>query len=153
MTRPILALIALSLVLAGCSGIRNSRMNPLNWFGTSTEESRLGPITLETDNRALVPSVTSMSIERTSSGALVRAEAQMATQGWWDAALVAENNGRPVNGVLTYRFVAAAPRSPVQTTTGRPQTLVVAAPVSEYLLEEITSITVLGATNSRSARR
>lgn len=151
MTRPLLALIALSLVLAGCSGVRNSRMNPLNWFGNSTEQSQLGPITLETDNRALVPSVAAMSIERTSTGALVRAEAQMPGQGWWDAALIAENQGRPVNGVLTYRFVAAAPRGPVPGT--RPQTLVVATPVSEYLLEEITTIVVQGATNSRSARR
>ncbi|MCC5971749.1 MAG: hypothetical protein JJU15_17550 [Pararhodobacter sp.] len=151
MTRPILAMIALSLVLAGCSGVRNSRMNPMNWFGSSTEESQLGPISLETDNRALVHSVTGLSIERTSSGGLVRAEAQMPGQGWWDAALVAENNGRPVNGVLTYRFVAAAPRS--AAPTGRPQTLVVATPVSEYLLEEVTTVVVQGASNSRTVRR
>lgn len=151
MTRPILALIALSLVLAGCSGVRQSRMNPLNWFGSSTEESQLGPMRLETDNRALVPSVTALSMERTSSGALVRAEAQMPGQGWWDAQLIAENQGRPVDGVLTYRFVAAAPRAGV--AGGRPQTLVVAAPVSEYLLEEITTVVVQGATNSRSTRR
>lgn len=151
MTRPILALIALSLVLAGCSGVRQSRMNPLNWFGTSTEESQLGPLSLEADNRALVPNVTAMTIERTSSGALVRAEAQMPGQGWWDAALIAENNGRPVDGVLTYRFVAAAPRGVV--AGGRPQTLVVATPVSEYLLEETATVVVRGATNSRSARR
>lgn len=151
MTRPILALIALSLVLAACSGVRQSRINPLNWFGTSTEESQLGPLTLETDNRSLVQSVTALSIERTSSGALVRAEAQMPTQGWWDVQLLAENQGRPVNGVLTYRFVAAAPRTPVPG--GRPQTLVAAATVSEYLLEEVTSVVVQGANNSRTARR
>ena len=151
MTRPILALIALSLVLAGCSGVRQSRMNPLNWFGSSTEESVVGPVRLENDNRVLVQSVTSMSIERTSSGALVRAEAQMAGQGWWDAALVAENGGRPVDGVLTYRFVAAAPRGPMPG--GRPQTLVVATPVSEYLLEEVSTVVVRGASNSRSTRR
>jgi len=153
MTRPILAMIALSLVLAGCSGVRQSRMNPLNWFGgsTSTSESRLGPMTLETDNRALVHSVTALTIERTSSGALVRAEAQMPGQGWWDAALIAENEGRPVDGVLTYRFVAAAPRG--AAPGGRSQTLVVAAPVSEYLLEEVTTVVVQGAGNSRSARR
>jgi len=151
MTRPIVALIALSLVLAGCSGVRQSRMNPLNWFGTSTEESQLGPLALETDNRALVQTVTALTIERTSSGALVRAEAQMPGQGWWDAQLIAENQGRPVNGVLTYRFVAASPRGPVPG--GRAQVLVVAAPVSEYLLEEITTVVVQGATNSRSARR
>lgn len=150
MTRPILAMIALSLVLAGCSGVRQSRINPLNWFGGSTSESRLGPVTLETDNRALVPSVTGLTIERTSSGALVRAEAQMPGQGWWDAALIAENEGRPVDGVLTYRFVAAAPRGAVG---GRPQTLVVATPVSEYLLEEVVTVVVQGAGNSRSARR
>ncbi|HHX89179.1 MAG TPA: hypothetical protein GX700_05285 [Paracoccus sp.] len=152
MTRPILALIALSLVLAGCSGLRQSRINPLNWFGASSStESALGPMSLETDNRALVPVVTAMSIERTSSGALVRAEAQMPGQGWWDAALVAENNGRPVDGVLSYRFVAAAPRAPV--AGGRAQMLVVAAPISEYLLEEISTVVVRGASNSRSARR
>lgn len=151
MTRPIFALIALSLVLAGCSGVRQSRMNPLNWFGSSTEESQLGPVTLETDNRALVAAVTALSIERTSSGALVRAEAQMPGQGWWDAQLIAENQGRPVDGVLTYRFVAAAPRQPA--LGGRAQTLLVATPVSEFMLAEISTVVVRGATNSRSARR
>lgn len=153
MTKPILALLALTLVLAACASVRNSRVNPLNWFGASSEEARLGPVSSEIDNRALVQSVTALSIEPTSSGALVRAEGMTASQGWWDAALVAENNGRPVDGVLTYRFVVAAPRSTSTGTLPGTQTVVVAAPVSAFQLEEISRIVVLGAQNSRSVRR
>jgi len=153
MTRPILALLALTLVLASCGSVRTSRMNPLNWFGASSEEARLGPVASEIDNRALVRSVTALSIEPTSSGALVRAEGMTASQGWWDAALVAENNGRPVDGVLTYRFVVAAPRGTLQGTVPRTQTVVVAATVSQFQLENIDRIVVIGAENSRSVRR
>ncbi|KPQ07885.1 MAG: hypothetical protein HLUCCA12_02130 [Rhodobacteraceae bacterium HLUCCA12] len=153
MLRPTFALLALSLVLAGCGGFRDSRVNPMNWFGGSTEESALGPLTLENDNRVLVGSVSSLAIERTSTGALVRAEAQMPGIGWWDVELVPENEGRPVDGVLSYRFLAAAPRNREARAAGGSQTLVAAAPVSEFTLEQVSTIVVRGAESSRSVRR
>lgn len=151
-SRPLLALIVLSLVLAGCSTVRSSRMNPLNWFGSSRSEPTLGPVTQEIDNRALVQSVTALSVERTSTGAIVRAEGLVPTTGWWDPGLVPETS-RPVDGVMTYRFVIAAPRTPGTAGTVRARTIVVADALSEAQLEMISRIVVRGAENSRSVNR
>jgi hypothetical protein len=67
--------------------------------------------------------------------------------------LIVENNGRPVNGVLTYRFVAAAPRAPIAGTSEAARTIVAGATISSFTLEELISVTVQGETNQRSVRR
>lgn len=146
-------LLACAFVLSACGQARESRLNPLNWFGASREGPQLGQTAAEIDNRPLVEQITALSIERTSSGALVRVEGVAPSQGWWDPALVAENNGRPVDGVLTYRFVAAAPRTPQPAGNARVRTLTAAAPVSEIILEQTARIVVAGESNSRSINR
>ena len=146
-------LLACALLLAGCGSARESRMNPFNWFGSSREGPQLGEISTVQDNRPAVEQITALSVERTSSGALVRAEGLVPTLGWWDAELVAENHGRPVDGVMTYRFVAAAPRTPQPTGSVRARTIVAAVPISEIMLEQTARVVVAGATNSRSIRR
>lgn len=153
MKLPVLGVVVLALVLAGCSGARESRFNPRNWFGNSSSEDRLGPVAAELDNRALVATITALTIEPTSSGAVIRVEGQTPTAGWWDTELIPENNGRPVNGVLSYRFVAAAPRQPVASATNQSRTLVAAVSVSGMVLEQVSQIVVNGAQNSRSVRR
>lgn len=156
MKSTVTALLVASLVVAGCGTIRESRMNPMNWFGESAEEDPrgdLGPSALTTDNRPLVPQVTQMRIDRTASGAIVRAEAVMPSAGWWDAELVPVNDARPVDGVLTLRFVAAAPREPIATQNVRARTIVAAYTLSLAQLDVIGSIVVQGAENSRRSRR
>lgn len=154
MKTPILALVVVAVALVGCGNMRQSRLNPRNWFGTSHEERPdLGAISSTIDNRALVAQITELAIEPTSSGALLRAEAVMPTAGWWDAELVADNNGRPVQGVLTFRFVAAAPRTPAPDTGVRSRTLVAAHPLSSALLEVTSEVVVTGSANSRRIRR
>lgn len=151
--KQIVVLLACALVLSGCGSARESRLNPFNWFGSSREGPQLGETASVIDNRPPVEQVTALSIERTSSGALVRAEGLAPTLGWWDAQLVAENNGRPVNGVLTYRFVAAAPRTPQPVGSARGRTLTAAATVNEVMLEQTARIVVAGGTNSRTVNR
>jgi len=153
MTRPIALLIVAALVLAACGGIRDSRLNPRNWFSASTQEPTLGPVRATLDRRPLVPAVTTLLIERTSTGAIVRAEAVMPTAGYFEPELVAENNGRPVDGVLTYRFVAARPRQGVQVAADAPRTLTAAAVLSVFDLEVVREIVVVGEQGSRRARR
>jgi hypothetical protein len=155
---PLVALAVAGLVLAGCGSIRESRMNPRNWFGSSESETRddrpdLGPVSDVVDNRPLVPDVTAMTIERTSSGAIIRAEGVTPTAGWWDAELVPENHGRPQGGVISYRFVAAAPRTPVPDTGPRSRTVTAVHTISEVLLETTAEIVVVGGANSRRVRR
>ena len=155
MKAPLAALLIASLAVSGCGGLRESRMNPRNWFGHSRSAERpdLGQTSAVVDNRPLVPAVSEMSIERTSSGAIVRAEAVMPSAGWWDAALVPEDFGRPHDGVLTFRFVAAAPRTPTPETNPAARTLVAAFALTQAQLDTTAEIVVVGETNSRRARR
>jgi hypothetical protein len=153
MTRAVIALLVLTLTLAACASARDSRLNPRNWFSRSTSEPTLGPVRDTTDNRPLVASITGLVIEATSTGAIVRAEALMPVAGYWDPELVPENNARPVDGVITYRFVAARPRPAVQVAATAPRTLTAAATLSVIQLEQIREVVVIGAENTRRARR
>ncbi len=152
MKTPLAALLIATLVVAGCG---SSRLNPRNWFGESRAEAvpDLGPVSNTIDNRPPVPEVSALTIERTSSGALVRAEAVMPSAGWWDAELVAENFGRPTGGVLTLRFVAAAPRAPVAAPNPAARTLVAAYTLTQAQLDTAAEVVVVGGTNSRRVRR
>ncbi len=150
--RSVVLAVILALVLSACSGWRESRLNPMRWFGRATPEATLGPIKGEADHRLLVPEVTALVVEPTTTGALVRAEARVPTMGWWDAALVAENAGLPLEGVLTYRFVAAPPRGPAARQVG-PGLLVAAAHLSIADLELVREIVVRGSQTSLRTRR
>lgn len=150
----VLALVVAATALSGCGRVSESRLNPMNWFGGSRDEApTLGPTQTSVDNRALVTQVTELSIEQTSTGALVRATGMMPTAGWWDPGLVAENHGRPVDGTLTLRFVAAAPSEPVVAANDQARRLIAVYPINIAILETISDIVVTGAENSRRARR
>lgn len=155
MKRSMVVLLVAALTLAGCGTIRESRMNPRNWFGSSQEEERpsLGPVGDSVDNRALVAQISTLTIEQTSSGALIRASALMPSAGWWDGELMPENFGRPQAGVLTLRFVAAPPREAVPDTGERSRTLLAVYPMSLAQLDTVSSIVVTGESNSRRVRR
>jgi len=155
MKTPLALLLITTLVLAGCGGFRDSRINPRNWFGESRAEARpdLGPTSAVTDNRPLVPQVSALSIERTSSGAIVRAEAVMPSAGWWDPQLVAENAGRAPGGVLTFRFVAAPPQTPVFVPSPAARTITAVVALTQAQVDTTSEVVVVGAENSRRARR
>lgn len=154
MRTPLVVLLAGSLALSGCGSLSQSRFNPMNWFGQSApEQPSLGPTSAVIDNRAPVQEVTAMTIERTSSGAILRAEGTTETAGWWDAALVPENFGRPRDGVLSFRFVAAAPREPVPDTGPESRRLTVVYPLTQAQLDAVSDIVVTAARNSRRSRR
>jgi hypothetical protein len=149
-------ILLLALTLAACGGFRDSRLNPFNWFGRSVE----APTTLEPeggynagDNRALVGDVTSLTIDRTPNGAVVTAFGLPPTQGWWDAELVAENGGEPVDGVLTFRFVVSEPRRPYPAGNPRSREVSAATFLSNVRLDAINRIVVSGERNSRSSQR
>ena len=154
MKRTVVSLLVVAVSVSACGSIRDSRMNPLNWFGESRSQApTLGQISDTIDNRALVARISGLSVENTSSGAIVRAEGQTPSAGWWDAELIPENFGRPVDGVLTFRFVAAAPREPVPGTSEALRTLTAAYALSQAQLDVTSSIVVTGGENSRRARR
>ena len=155
MKTPLAALILSALALSACGSFGESRMNPRNWFGASSEEQRpdLGPTTLVDDPRPLVPQVSELAIERTSSGAIVRASAVMPSAGYWDAELVPENFGRPSGGVLSFRFVAVPPRTPLAEQNPAARTIVAVYALTQAQLDTTADIVVIGAENTRRARR
>jgi len=157
MARPGRAAILLSLVvaLAACGSFRDSRLNPFNWFQPSqpymtTLEPEGG---FDSDRRPLVDQVTELAVEPLPGGAIVRAVGLPPTQGYWDAALVAENFGEPVDGVMTYRFVAWQPPVPSRVSTVQSRELTAGAYLADAKLAQITEIVVLGERQSRSTRR
>lgn len=146
-----LALVAL-LVLAACGGLRESRLNPFNWFGQSRSE-RVVSTAPKADPRPLIPEVTSLVVDRRPGGAIVRAEGLAPTQGYYDGALVPRNGGKPDKGTLTFDFRVVPP--PKRHPVGAPQTriILVGFDLTEQDLAGVRRIVVVGQTNQRSARR
>lgn len=157
MRLPFTGVLIATLVLAGCGTVRESRLNPFNWFGRSVESTQTvaeGAVPGRPDDgRILVAQVTDMEVARQPGGAIIRASGLPPTQGWWNTDLVAENGGEPVDGVLTYRFVIAEPVKPNRVSTPQSRELTAATYVSDVKLAAVSSIVVVGAENSRSSRR
>lgn len=146
---------AAALALSGC-GFGESRLNPLNWFRSDPDTTTASPIVIErpSDRRPLVAEVTSLVVEPTPGGAIIRATGLPPEQGWWDAALVnADRDGQPVDGILTYSFRARPPRTRTRVSTARSRELTAAVAVSNVTLSATRQIRVTGALNSRTARR
>jgi len=145
------ALVALTLILAGCGGFRDSKVNPFNWFKRSEETQKLALPARPADTRALVASVISMQVEEVPGGAIIRATGLPPTQGWWKADLVpldVDENGRMV---LEFRIFSPVDQKAVGNERSRE--VVVALFVSNIKLEPVREIIVQGDTNARSARR
>lgn len=160
-----------SMLLAGCGGLRDSRVNPANWFGKSKSRpvatapaENVNPlIPVKQDsifrrNKAEVylgtpvDQITEMKIERTTDGAIIRVTGLSMRQGAFDVRLVADNKGEPVNGVLRYKLLALQPEDQPQGSE-RARTVHVAEFISTQTLEEARTIIVTGARNERSSTR
>lgn len=146
-----LLLLTLCVTLAGCGGFRDSRLNPLNWFGRSEPRESIVLPEQQKDPRPLVESVLSLTVEPMPGGAIVRARGQTATQGWWKAELVPLDIDE--NGVLVYEFRILPPIEDTDVNTPQSRQVDVAIYISDIRLDRVREIVVQGATNARSARR
>jgi len=147
-----LGMLVLVLALASCGTIRDSRINPFNWFG---RDRAVAVVTPDATPRTapLAPQVLSLRVDRLPGGAIVTAVALPPTQGFWDAELVALNDGRPERGVLRYEFRLKPPPSPQRVSTQVSREVVVATSLTDQQLAGVGTIEVIGATNRRSVRR
>jgi hypothetical protein len=150
MTRSLTVALAALLTLSACGAVRDSRINPFNWFGRS-EPVETVTLIEKADPRPLIGDVLSMSVEPYSGGAIVRATGRTDTQGWWDAELVEAKTDDPGKLVLEFRLLPPIVATDVNTPRSREVT--VAKTLSPGRLEYISSITVQGATNARATRR
>jgi len=161
MIRATLLGTAILMTLTGCARVAESRFNPLNWFGSSQaapapQDTELRPLvpqtrtTIEVDNRPLITTVSTMTIDRTTTGAIVRATGVAPTQGFFNAELVSRGIE---NGVLTLDFRAQAPADFGADGSVRSRQISAAYILDRAELASIRSVRVQGATDARVSRR
>lgn len=171
MHRPIPLLLAASLILAGCSGWSNSRVNPANWFGgrdkapaaTSGETNPLMPASAgrnllarptPEDRSVPIARVTVLRVEPTPSGAIIYAEGVAERQGPYQTEL------RPIppadgdrKDTLSLSFRVVYPANPTDVGNERSRTVHEALTLSRKELEGIRTIRVTGQENTLQTRR
>ena len=166
----VIILVVSSMALSGCSRLRDSKLNPGNWFGKSQSRPVAGATV--SDNPLIpqksgglfrrgsrevyygtpVDRITDVKVEQTSTGAIVHVTAVSLQQGAYDVRLTSANNGDPVDGVLTYRLMAVQPRDMPQGSP-RQRTIHAGRYVSNSVLAATRSIVVIGARNQHASRR
>lgn len=157
--------LVLSLV-AGCASVRESRFNPMNWFGSSepvaaaqagqpvqvrkTLAPRKGyPVFVDT--RALAPTISEMQMVKSASGAIVTATASLPSTGYYDAELVAVPTGSADTLVFEFRLRAPTKAAPAGTPAQRKITA--AKSLSNAEISGIRTVIVKGADGARQVRR
>ena len=176
--RPILpALLVAILTLSACAAVRDSRVNPLNWFGgarsepvaTTDPRAATNPLIPErvraplisfSRNREVpylgtpIDQVTGLVIERVQGGAIVRATGIAAQDGVSDIRLITESrDNAPVDGVLTFQLQGIHPAPPRRTLSQRVRTVTAATFLSTEDLAEINVIRVEGIRNAQATTR
>lgn len=141
------------VLLAGC-GFRDSRLNPLNWFGGS-QAAELEPLLPATapDQRTLVADIIDMQIEQLPGGAILRATGRAQTQGYWQAELVLRDGPDQDPAKQIYDFRIFPPVTATAVSTPQSREVTVALYLSDIDLAGVQSITVQGGANARSSRR
>jgi len=143
--------LGLAVALAGCGKVRQSKLNPFNWFRKSEPRETIVLPGKKTDPRDLVDTVLSMTVEPIPGGAVVRARGVTPTQGWWNAELVPQQVDD--KGVLVYEFRLQPPTERTDVSTQQSREIDVAIYISDVKLQAVREIVVQGAKNARSARR
>jgi len=162
--------ISAMLVLASCGGVRDSRLNPFNWFGQSSavpvaaEGQAVNPLIPR--RNALVSrrsaeiayagrpiqDITELNVIRRPGGALVQVTGVADRIGTFDARLIA-SEAASTDSVLTFSFEVIHPS--VRSTGGGVAVREVSAAtfLSDQDLRGIDAIRVVAANSARSARR
>ena len=170
MFKPFTALLLASFVLSSCGTVRDSRVNPFNWFGRSqpaqTQPSEaVNPLLPRQRSRLLkrpdeiyqgvaISTVSEMKIERTISGAIIHATGVANRQGGYDARLTPVNPDElPLDGVLSYTFDVVYPRRNSPAGAERTRQITVARSLTHEELQGVRVIRVQGVQNSLESRR
>ncbi|MGJ8627821.1 MAG: hypothetical protein ACSHXB_12755 [Sulfitobacter sp.] len=173
MRKTLSILLVSTITLTACGAVRESRINPFNWFGQSRSEAIQSP----KNTNPLIPEksggifsslraqdavyagipyeqVTNLTIERVPGGAIIRASGLAARQGYYAVQLTPANEDElPVDGVLTYRLEGVRPsvNTPAGTTPTRE--VIAARRVTDQTLRGVRTIRVEGQQNALVSRR
>ncbi len=167
------ALLLSTLVLTGCATVRDSRVNPFNWFGKARSapiaqsSAQANPLIPQTSsifsrkrnsnavyNGRPVDQITDLTIERVPGGILLRATGLAARQGLYDVQLVPQNKDElPVDGVLTYRLEGGEPASQTPIGAAATREVIVARTLTDQQLAEVHTIRIEGQRNALTSSR
>ena len=154
------------MLVTGCATIKESRINPLNWFGKSEPVTVLNDGTAVTvlpslaprkgypnfvDTRPLAPVISDVTVVRSASGAIITATATLPTLGYFDAELVRVATDRA--DVAAYEFRLRPPTSNAPTGTAAQRQITAAKSLSNEEIAGIRTIVVEGAAGARQIRR
>lgn len=171
MRKSLSVLLVSTLILTGC-GLRESVVNPFNWFGRSQSE----PIAQANEVNPLIPTrsglfarraadedlylgrpfeeIIDLKVERVPGGAIIRATGRAARQGRYSVRLTpATEDETAVDGVLTYRLEGVRPDFATPVGTEPTREVTAARKVTDQTLRGVNAIRVEGTLNARTARR
>ncbi|WP_172329338.1 hypothetical protein [Mangrovicoccus sp. HB161399] len=117
---------------------------------TLEPEGGYPPLVLE--DRELIPAVDAMTVEPTPGGVIVTATGHM-VPGYWDIGLVSPPGPRAVASEIQLEFRVRPPVVPEDAGSAPTQQVSAARYITDAELAGVRSITVSGATNSRTSRR
>lgn len=167
MKRAVGVLILSALVLTSCGTIRDSRLNPLNWFGRGVSEA----VAVDGEVNPLIPrrrasifraeqdsaytgqpigQVAELLVERRPGGAVIRATGVADRQGPWEVRLV-KDEAASDGDTLTY--VMRAYQQPGGVGSDLSRTVTAAVWVTDADLLGIRTVRVVGARNAQVSRR
>ena len=168
MKKTIGLLLIATLTLSACGRVRDSAINPFNWFGgsetvetTAEEVNPLIPQERESLLRrpeaeyagTLVADLTTLKIERVAGGAIIRVKGIASTQGAFDVRMEPENEDQePVKGVLTYTLLAVQPPG-FRQGPARSREITAAVFRTDQELANVRTIRVIGANKTLQSRR
>jgi hypothetical protein len=146
------ALLICATALTACGGFRESRLNPLNWFGRAqpVATTLVNPADA-TDPRPLIQQVLDLTVEPIDNGAIVRAKGLPPTQGWWEAELVPQEID--AEGTLVLDFRVIPPKTPQRTSTQFSREITAAHHLDSYDLAKVRRIVVRAELNALTAGR
>ena len=155
-TKNLIAAVAALTVLSGCAQISESRFNPLNWFGGSSEEATTlaGDISKyqgPPDTSVQIAELVSMKVDRMPGGAIITAEGVAPIQGFWEPKLVVADSEDPGTITLDFRIQRPFRQHPAGAVPTR--TVSAGAFLSDAKLRNVNRIIVRGASTQRVSSR
>lgn len=172
-----ISLLVATMTLTACGAVRDSRINPLNWFGGSRStpipqettaevnplipQNRRGGLFSSARNAANqylgtpIDQVSGLVIERVPGGGIVRATGVSDVLGIYDVRLTPVNEDEEANedGVLTYRLEGVRPARVVRGGTERQRTVTAGRRLTDNQLAKARVIRVEGRLNAQTTTR
>ncbi|WP_273522291.1 hypothetical protein [Rhodosalinus sediminis] len=157
-------LLAAAVLLSGCAGVRDSRLNPVNWFGAAAPAPAAAPAEAEGGNPlipergafarpeatydgAAIARVTEVALERLPGGVVLRATGVAERQGPYDVRLTPVETGEA--DVRVFRFERRLPRQSTPVGPERTRTVTAAVHLDDLELRGVRRLRVLAADTAR----